>query len=454
MTSIASRKKKERSFTKQQTKKITMLSRKETRDLIKNKYGAFILEFRDRENVSAQSKSWIRIAISIIDQEPKLKERSPERLRKTVAKVYQELSEATNNDVRNESVTQEGYGEQSDNGYKDVDIKGDAFLEFCKEKGLDPNIVDNAKFITHLNKEDTFNVNLNFKKGKDAEKTYMDYRDEIIKDMDKHSPEYEGLKILPKKSDGRLLFIGIADLHLNQLSSMMETGGVYNTDIAIERTKNAVAGLLEEAKGYNITDVVITTGNDVLNTDNTKATTTAGTHQDTDSSIFDTFVNARKMFVSIMDLIISQGYNLQVVHIPANHDLVSGFMLTDSLASWYRNTDVVFHADMQFRKYVKFGANLLGFSHGDTSAKKEKLALLMAEEAKVDWGITDFRYFYLGHVHHKITEDYVGVTLESLRTVTKPSAWAKNQGYISQEGMSAFVHDKKDGQIAKLMYNF
>ena len=128
-------------------------------------------------------------------------------------------------------------------------------------------------------------------------------------------------------------------------------------------------------------------------------------------------------------------------------------MLTDSLASWYRNTDVVFHADMQFRKYLTFGDNLLGFSHGDTSAKKEKLALLMAQESP-DWSSTVFRYFYLGHVHHKITEDFVGVTLESLRTVTKPSAWANNQGYISQEGMSAFVHDKKDGQIAKLMHNF
>jgi len=67
--------------------------------------------------------------------------------------------------------------------------------------------------------------------------------------------------------------------------------------------------------------------------------------------------------------------------------------------SWFsKSKNVTFDTTIKHRKYYKYGYNLIGTTHGD-GAKEQDLVYLMAHESK-DWSTTEYRYWYLHHIHH------------------------------------------------------
>ena len=60
----------------------------------------------------------------------------------------------------------------------------------------------------------------------------------------------------------------------------------------------------------------------------------------------------------------------------------------------------------------------------------------MAQEEKLNWSNTEFRYFFLGHKHHKEefqflrTKDAVGVQVRHLRAITQDCHWNVQAGWI------------------------
>ena len=86
-----------------------------------------------------------------------------------------------------------------------------------------------------------------------------------------------------------LLVIDPADIHVGKLASSFETGEDYNTQIAVQRVREGVDGILHKASGFNIEKIVFVAGNDILHIDTPKRTTTSGTPQDTDGMWYDNF---------------------------------------------------------------------------------------------------------------------------------------------------------------------
>ena len=74
----------------------------------------------------------------------------------------------------------------------------------------------------------------------------------------------------------------------------------------------------------------------------------------------------------------------------------------------------------------------------------------MAQEAPKLWVSCPMRYIYCHHIHHKQThkflsgKDFVGVTVEYLRTPSPGDSWHSRNGYIgAKKAVEAFVHSKK-----------
>lgn len=296
-------------------------------------------------------------------------------------------------------------------------------------------------------------------KNKSGIVSFDDIRQEFIEEMNEHSPSFN--KIERDKDEGEhLLVIDIADLHIGKLASKAETGEEYNVKEAIKRATEGVAGVLSKASGYAIEKVLFVVGNDVLHVDNANKSTTKGTPQDVDGMWFDNYIAARKLYVSIINSLV-QEFDVHVVHNPSNHDFVTGFMLADSIACWFRNhPNITFDVTNAHRKYYRYGSNLIGTSHGD-GAKMEHLPLIMANEAKADWAETDFRYIYLHHIHHKKQflsmkgKDYHGVNIEYLRSPSSSDSWHHYRGYQhSMKAVEGFVHHKEFGQVARITHLF
>lgn len=286
----------------------------------------------------------------------------------------------------------------------------------------------------------------------DKAPTYEEIRDEIVQSMDDHSPKYQTI-IRSNVIDGHLLVVDPADIHIGKLSTAFETGEEYNMNIAVNRVMEGVQGIIQKASGFNIDKILFIAGNDILHTDTPRRTTTSGTNQDTDGMWYQNFLCAKQLYVDVIELLM-QVADVHFVYNPSNHDYTNGFFLADVIRSWFRNShNITFNCDISHRKYYTYGLNLIGTSHGD-GAKSADLPLLMAQESK-DWSSTKHRYVYTHHIHHKMSKDFIGVTVESLRSPSGTDSWHHRNGYQhAPKAIEGFIHHKEFGQVARLSHLF
>jgi len=277
-------------------------------------------------------------------------------------------------------------------------------------------------------------------------------KDECIKEVKLYAPKYHAIETI-KSEDTHLLVIDIADLHIGKLATAFETGEDYNSQIAVKRAKDGLQGILNKAKGFNIDKVLFVAGNDILHTDNTKRTTTAGTPQDTDGMWYDNFIMAKNLYIDLLEKLLSFA-EVEVVYNPSNHDLTHGFFLMQLIEAHFSKSTINFNVDLKHRKAFKYGNNLIGTTHGD-GAKIEHLPLLLATEFPILWSETKHRYIYSHHIHHKTSKDFIGVTFETLRSPSGSDSWHQKMGYTGvPRAVEGYVHHKEFGQIARLTHIF
>lgn len=289
--------------------------------------------------------------------------------------------------------------------------------------------------------------------------SYEDIRDELIASLKKHSPKYPKIKRKVIK-EGHLLEINPADIHLGKLAMLAETGDEYNIEIAKKRCIEGVMGIVEKANGFPIEKINLIVGNDILHIDTPRRQTTAGTPQDTDKQWWFAYIHARQMYVSIIEHLMTVA-DVHVVYCPSNHDYMSGFMLADSLASWFHNSkNVSFDVTIKHRKFYQYGLNMIMYDHGD-GHKLEQTPLTMANDEPKMWAATKYRYSRKHHLHHykrhqwQSGKDYIGVTVIFMRSVSGTDGWHDRNGYVGvHKAVEGFVLSKDKGQIAHLTHYF
>lgn len=346
----------------------------------------------------------------------------------------------------------------------------------CKEAGI---MLDDVQYWWYKTQRASI-----FIKRKDFT-SYDDIRLDMVKEMQKYAPRYKYPK-LPKLKDPTLQIFPRADDHFGKLTTVEETGMNYNLDIARKRTDEGSAQLLAYGQPFNVQNYAVVIGNDVIHIDTPKRTTTSGTPQDTDGTIFSMFDAAKASYIALIERLASKG-NVYLFFVPSNHDWVSGRFLADSIGSWFHNNPRVhlggdnwWNLKTRHRKYMTFGENLIMFSHGD-GAKEKDLHWHLANEAKDAWSNTSFRYVYLGHIHHKdrksqgigkpdlLEKDYIGFTninansgrdpqkevyIEYVRSQSATDSWHEKNGFTSLAAVESFIHHPTQGQIARFTNYF
>lgn len=340
------------------------------------------------------------------------------------------------------------YRLSEDKWQKIVELRNYGILEAHKEHKVDPT---SSKFLWLKNKNSSIPVQNPFYVSK-QEKTYFDLRDEILSDLKKFKPKYDYIKRESLK-DAHLLVIDPADIHIGKLSRAFETGEEYNSQIAVKRVLEGVEGILQKAKGFNIDKILFIGGNDILHIDTPNRTTTSGTPQDTDGMWYDNFLIAKKLYVDVLQRLLSIA-DVHFTFNPSNHDYTNGFFLADVIQTYFKDCkNITFDCDISHRKYFRYYSNLIGTTHGD-GAKAQDLPLLMAQESK-EWSGTKYRYIYTHHYHHKVSKDYIGVCVETLRSPSGTDSWHHRNGYQhAPKAVEGFLHSKENGQIARLTHLF
>lgn len=344
-----------------------------------------------------------------------------------------------------EGITKEPLDKVRRNVSYNITEKDDLLSKECKDLGIP---IESVKHYWHKGKHFSINV------GRNSSMSYDDMRESIVEDMNAHAPSYPKLIRSKDDSEGYLLVMDPADVHIGKLASSFETGEEYNNQIAVNRVIEGVSGILSKCAGFKIDKILFIGGNDILHIDTPKRTTTSGTPQDTDGMWYDNFLIAKKLYVQVLESLMSVA-DVHFVYNPSNHDYTNGFFLADVIQSWFRNCEhITFDCSIAHRKYYRYYNNLIGTTHGD-GAKSVDLPLLMAHEDPQGWAICKHRYVYTHHVHHKTAKDYIGVTVESLRSPSGTDSWHSRNGYTgSPKAVEGFLHCKKNGQIARITHLF
>ena len=322
--------------------------------------------------------------------------------------------------------------------------------EYCEFYGIPFEEVRTYKLVTHTSKGAYYNIASNPIKGEGFEQFYKDLLSELEALPNKPSSIF---RQRPVADESYLLIVDPADVHVGKLSKSFETGEDYDNQIAVQRVKEGVEGIIEKTKGFPIDKILFIGGNDILHIDTPKRTTTSGTPQDTDGMWHTNFLIAKELYIDVLKRLLEVA-DVHFVFNPSNHDFTHGFFLADVIKTYFKDCkNITFDCDLTHRKYFKYHNNLIGTSHGD-GAKTQDLPLLMAQESK-DWSGTKHRYVYTHHVHHKTSKDFIGVTVESLRSPSSADGWHSRNGYQhAPKAIEGFLHSKEHGQIARITHVF
>lgn len=278
-------------------------------------------------------------------------------------------------------------------------------------------------------------------------------RDNLIQDLQEYVPKFPKLERI-ENTESYLLVIDPADIHIGKLCSAFESGETYNNQIAVQRVLSGVRGILKKVSSFYIDKILFIGGNDILHIDNPQRTTTSGTPQDTDGMWHTNFLIAKQLYVDVLEMLLTVA-DVHFTFNPSNHDYTNGFFLAQVIETYFKNCEnITFDCSIAHRKAFQYHNNLIGTTHGD-GAKQIDLPLLMAVEYPSEWSLTKHRYIYTHHVHHKTSKDYIGITVESLRSPSGTDSWHHRQGYQHcPKAVEGFIHCKEHGQILRITHIF
>jgi len=278
---------------------------------------------------------------------------------------------------------------------------------------------------------------------------YAERFKDLVEDYEPPVPPLLKTKIDPKN---RMAEICIMDFHYGQLSWDEETrDDNYNIEIASKLLDGTIDHFIQETEG-KIDRYVLPIGNDFFNC-NTKANTTfGGTPQDEDGHFKHTHLTAEALWVKQIDKLNTVA-DVEVVLISGNHDEERLWYLGQFLFAWYRNnSSVIIDNSPPQRKYIRYGRNLLGFTHGNKEIRNS-LPLLMAQEMPIDFSETKFREWNIGHLHSysekntRLVKETHGIREIVLPSLVPLDSWHSGKGYMHLNEAMCFIWDKEKGKV-------
>lgn len=236
----------------------------------------------------------------------------------------------------------------------------------------------------------------------------------------------------------------IGDAHFGLYAWAEESGEDFDTAIASADLRAAI-DLLVAGSPASATGFLVDVG-DFLHADSRSNTTPAsGNPLDVDTRfqrVIRIAIDALKYCIARM---LQKHKQVKVFITPGNHNPDSAGWLSMVLAAYYeKEKRVVIERSPSKFFYERFGKVLIGITHGD-KVKMADLPPIMAADRAEDWGQTKHRYWWTGHIHHTVHQEYRGCFVESFNTLAASDAWHQASGYRSARQMQRIDIDQTHG---------
>jgi hypothetical protein len=257
----------------------------------------------------------------------------------------------------------------------------------------------------------------------------------------------------PKVGNKDLLAVyPIGDAHIGMYADKEEAGGNYDLTIAETLHGSAMSHLVECTDPAD--EALIVDVGDWEHYDNVNGETTkSGNRLDMDTRFHKMIRVSYRIMCACIDAALSKHKRVTVIMAPGNHNDILTAARQEALALVYRGNprvNIVAKAGKFF--YYSFGKVRIGVTHGD-NGKPEKLAGVMSVDDPAAWGMSLFRYWYTGHLHHKSQQECMGTVWETFRILAPTDAWAHGAGYRGGREMQSIVHHRNFGEVGRHTFN-
>lgn len=326
-----------------------------------------------------------------------------------------------------------------------------SFLESNKLKITD---VKKVKFWQNFKGEHRFSVDTKSEWYNNPEDLLGDFREALSEyTLPTHNP------VVKKGKGESIAVINLYDAHIDKIVLIDETNPSGSVEDNCELFEDAFNKLLSQSLVYNPEMIIFPVGNDFFNANDSRNTTVRGTPQDSNPFWKKSFMEGYKTIRRCIDK--AANYcSVYVVMVMSNHDADKLFYLGQMLQATYEKDGAVFIDDTtKSRKYITYGSNLIGFSHGDKEKNyiKDLPATIMIENKNMMPEI-DYIHHFCGDVHHKETfqsrtsHDLRGCTISFLRALSEISKWEYEQGYVGgHKTAESYIFTKDKGLAANLL---
>lgn len=240
----------------------------------------------------------------------------------------------------------------------------------------------------------------------------------------------------------------IGDAHIGMRSWGRETGQSWDMEIAERVQCGAMAALVDLAPAAE--QAVIINLGDWFHADNLEGVTSRSHHAlDMDGRYAKMIQVGMKVMRQCIESALGKHKTVRVINVIGNHDDTGAMWLSVALKHIYANEPRVEIDDSPTPfMYFEHGKVLVGCHHGH-SCKPDRLPGVMAADQAQAWGRTNYRYWYLGHVHHQSVKEYAGVTVESFNTLAAKDAYAAWGGYRAEQNMKCIVLHSEYGEVCR-----
>jgi len=255
----------------------------------------------------------------------------------------------------------------------------------------------------------------------------------------------------PKKLNTELVSaVVIGDAHIGQLAHAVETMvGDVTLESATEDLRNAIDYLVDCA--VPSTDGWLINLGDWLHVASSHNTTHGGTAQDVSANFSQIFRAGSATLKYCIDRMLTKFEKVTVVSALGNHDQDAAFAMAMVMEAYYhKEPRVVIAQPEQKFHFLEWGKCLIGIHHGD-KINAHRLCGTMTRLQAEAWGRTNFKRWWLGHIHHKTAQEHdSGITLESFHTLAQSDKWHAQSGYGAESRITMITLHKEWGEVSRM----
>lgn len=314
------------------------------------------------------------------------------------------------------------------------------FDRHLKQNNINPDEVVSVKFWQTASGKQRFSV-----VTKNEGNSIDEIKQEIQEFAESYSPHVSQIPRPFTIYDPVAYEISLPDIHYGKLH------GVSIKDVEMHYI-GMVHSLVQKAKGLDIEKFILPIGNDGMNSEGMRQSTTKGTPQHDSAGWKETFRGYWRLMVTAIDYL-KEIAPVDVIVVSGNHDYERMFYAGDVLKGWYRNDEnVTVDNSESSRKYVEYGVNMIMFTHGDKE-KPQDLPLIMATEQPEMFARSKFRETHCGHLHKEMVNEYRGIKVRFIPSICPNDEWHKLMGYEASRAGQAYIWNKKTGFDGYLQSN-